>query len=29
MEVGSWIRRMFEEGIAMKQQFGAENVIDL
>ncbi|OGO43784.1 MAG: aspartate aminotransferase [Chloroflexi bacterium RBG_16_60_22] len=29
MEVGSWIRRMFEEGIAMKKQFGAENVIDL
>jgi aspartate aminotransferase len=29
MEVGSWIRRMFEEGIAMKKQFGAENVYDL
>ncbi|MFH1646141.1 MAG: pyridoxal phosphate-dependent aminotransferase, partial [Chloroflexota bacterium] len=29
MEVGSWIRRMFEEGIAMKKRFGAENVIDL
>ncbi len=29
MEVGSWIRRMFEEGIAMKKQFGEENVIDL
>ncbi|MCJ7604886.1 MAG: aminotransferase class I/II-fold pyridoxal phosphate-dependent enzyme, partial [Dehalococcoidales bacterium] len=29
MEVGSWIRRMFEEGIAMKKEFGAENVIDL
>jgi aspartate aminotransferase len=29
MEVGSWIRRMFEEGIAMKKQFGAENVVDL
>jgi aspartate aminotransferase len=29
MEIGSWIRRMFEEGIAMKNQFGAENVYDL
>jgi aspartate aminotransferase len=29
MEVGSWIRRMFEEGIAMKKQFGPENVFDL
>lgn len=29
MAVGSWIRRMFEEGIAMKQKFGAENVVDL
>jgi aspartate aminotransferase len=29
MELGSWIRRMFEEGIAMKKQFGAENVFDL
>jgi aspartate aminotransferase len=29
MEVGSWIRRMFEEGIAMKKQFGADNVYDL
>ncbi len=29
MEKGSWIRRMFEEGIAMKQRFGAENVYDL
>jgi aspartate aminotransferase len=29
MVVGSWIRRMFEEGIAMKKQFGAENVYDL
>jgi aspartate aminotransferase len=29
MEVGSWIRRMFEEGIAMKKQFGPENVYDL
>jgi aspartate aminotransferase len=29
MEVGSWIRRMFEEGIAMKKQFGEDNVFDL
>ena len=29
MERGSWIRRMFEEGIAMKQRYGAENVFDL
>ncbi len=29
MELGSWIRRMFEEGIAMKQKFGEENVYDL
>ncbi|MBN1161895.1 MAG: pyridoxal phosphate-dependent aminotransferase [Dehalococcoidales bacterium] len=29
MEVGSWIRRMFEEGIAMKKKFGPENVYDL
>jgi aspartate aminotransferase len=29
MEVGSWIRRMFEEGIAMKKQLGPENVFDL
>ncbi len=29
MEAGSWIRRMFEEGIAMKKQFGPENVYDL
>ena len=29
MEVGSWIRRMFEEGIAMKKQYGKENVFDL
>jgi aspartate aminotransferase len=29
MAVGSWIRRMFEEGIAMKKQFGPENVYDL
>lgn len=29
MEAGSWIRRMFEEGIALKQQYGEENVYDL
>lgn len=29
MERGSWIRRMFEEGISLKQQFGEENVFDL
>jgi aspartate aminotransferase len=29
MELGSWIRRMFEEGIAMKKKFGEANVYDL
>lgn len=29
MERGSWIRRMFEEGIALKQQYGEDNVFDL
>ena len=29
MEQGSWIRKMFEEGIALKRQFGEENVFDL
>ncbi len=29
MERGSWIRKMFEEGIALRQQFGDENVFDL
>ncbi len=29
MERGSWIRRMFEEGIVLKQQYGEENVFDL
>ncbi len=29
MEDWSWIRRMFEEGIAMKQRYGRENVFDL
>ena len=29
MEQGSWIRKMFEEGIALKSQYGDENVFDL
>jgi len=29
MELGSWIRRMFDEGTAMRKKFGAENVFDL
>ena len=29
MEQGSWIRKMFEEGIVLKQQFGEANVFDL
>jgi len=29
MEQGSWIRKMFEEGISLKHQFGEENVFDL
>ncbi len=29
MAQGSWIRRMFEEGIALKQKYGVENVFDL
>ncbi len=29
MEQGSWIRKMFEEGIALKRRFGEENVFDL
>jgi len=29
MELGSWIRRMFDEGTAMKKKYGAENVFDL
>ncbi len=29
MAEGSWIRRMFEEGVILKQRFGAENVFDL
>ena len=29
MEQGSWIRKMFEEGISLKKQYGEENVFDL
>lgn len=29
MKQGSWIRKMFEEGISLKEQFGAENIFDL
>jgi aspartate aminotransferase len=29
MEKSSWIRKMFEEGILLKKQFGEENVFDL
>jgi aspartate aminotransferase len=29
MAQGSWIRRMFEEGNALKRKYGAENVFDL
>lgn len=29
MERGSWIRKMFEEGIALKQEHGEANVFDL
>ena len=29
MVEGSWIRKMFEEGALLKQQYGAENVFDL
>ena len=29
MEQGSWIRRMFEEGIHLKEQYGPDNVFDL
>ncbi|MFC1913706.1 pyridoxal phosphate-dependent aminotransferase [Chloroflexota bacterium] len=29
MSQGSWIRRMFEEGAALKQRYGTENVFDL
>ena len=29
MEKSSWIRKMFEEGIRLKQEFGEDNVFDL
>ena len=29
MEQGSWIRKMFEEGIVLREKYGAENVFDL
>ena len=29
MDQGSWIRRMFEEGIELKQRYGDDNVFDL
>ena len=29
MEAGSWIRRMFEEGVVLKQQYGEEKVFDI
>lgn len=29
MEQGSWIRRMFEEGVSLKQRYGEERVFDL
>ncbi len=29
MKQGSWIRRMFEEGAELKQQYGEENIFDL
>ncbi len=29
IEEGGWIRKMFESGIALKQQYGANNVFDL
>jgi aspartate aminotransferase len=29
MAAGSWIRRMFEEAAALKQQYGEENIFDL
>jgi len=29
MEQGSWIRRMFEEGISLREKLGEENVFDL
>ena len=29
IEEGSWIRKMFEEGIALKERYGEDNVFDL
>ena len=29
MEQGSWIRKMFEEGIQLKKEFGEKNIFDL
>ena len=29
MEQGSWIRKMFEEGIVLREKYGASNVFDL
>ena len=29
MEDSSWIRKMFEEGIRLKKEFGADNLFDL
>tara|TARA_Y100000588_G_scaffold394416_1_gene514816 strand:- start:236 stop:1417 length:1182 start_codon:yes stop_codon:yes gene_type:complete len=29
MEEGSWIRKMFEEGVKLKEEFGENNVFDL
>lgn len=29
MAEGSWIRRMFDEGVSLKQRYGANNVFDL
>ena len=29
MTQGSWIRKMFEEGISLKAKYGSENVFDL
>jgi len=29
MEEGGWIRRVFEEGLALKAQIGADKVFDL
>jgi len=29
MEQGSWIRRMFEEGVSLKQRYGEERIFDL